>query len=117
MAEVVLQIGDRRHSVACRDGEEPQVRQLGSLLDERWAAANRAAGGLSGERAMLFVALMLADALQEAENRPPEPGAASPAMLATIADRLESLATALEQVAPETSSGDPVPLEPSPASA
>ena len=97
MAEVVLQIGDRRHSVACRDGEEAQVRQLGSLLDERWAAANRAAGGLSGERAMLFVALMLADALQESESRPPEPGAASPAMLATIADRLESLAAALEQ--------------------
>ena len=42
---------------------------------------------------------MLADALQEAENRPPEPGAASPAMLAVIADRLESLAGALEQAA------------------
>ena len=53
---------------------------------------------------MLFVALMLADALQESENRPPEPGAASPAMLAVIADRLESLAAALE----------PNPLEPNP---
>ena len=97
MAEVVLQIGERRHSVACRDGEEPSVRRLGARLEERWASANRAAGGLGGERAMLFLALMLADALDEAENRPPEPGAASPAMLATIADRLESLAAALEQ--------------------
>lgn len=100
MAEVVLQIGDRRHSVTCRDGEEAQARHLGSLLDQRWAAANRAAGGLSGERAMLFVALMLADALEESENRPPEPGAASPAMLEKIADRLEDLAAALEQSPP-----------------
>ncbi|WP_174296548.1 cell division protein ZapA [Sphingomonas bacterium] len=100
MAEVVLQIGDRRHSVTCRDGEEAQVRHLGGLLDQRWAAANRAAGSLSGERAMLFVALMLADALEEAENRPPEPGAASPAMLEKLADRLEGLASALEQSPP-----------------
>lgn len=97
MAEVSLPIGERRFSVACRDGEEASVHRLGALLDQRWAAANRAAGGLGGERAMLFVALMLADALEEAENRPPEPGAASPVMLATIADRLESLAIALEQ--------------------
>ena len=97
MAEVVLKIGERRHSVACRDGEEASVRRLGARLEERWAGANRAAGGLGGERAMLFLALMLADALDEAENRPPEPGAASPAMLEKIADRLELLAAALEQ--------------------
>ena len=101
MAEVHLQIGERRHLVACRDGEEASVERLGARLNERWAAANRAAGGLGGERAMLFVALMLADALEESENRPPEPGAASPAMLATIADRLESLAAALEQSPPK----------------
>ena len=97
MAEVTLVIGERRHTVACRDGEEASVRQLGTALDERWSAANRAAGGLGGERAMLFLALMLADALHESQNRPPEPGAASPAILETIADRLESLAAALEQ--------------------
>ena len=107
MAEVTLSIGGRSHVVGCRDGEEDRVRSLGAMIDERWAPAQRAAGGLNTERAMLFVALMLADALQEAENRPPEPGAASPAMLATIADRLESLAAALEDV----------PLEPGPASA
>jgi cell division protein ZapA len=97
MAEVTLRIGDRYHLVACRDGEEDQVRMLGDLVAERWPAANRAASGMGGERAMLFVALMLADALHEAERRPPTPGSASPATLATLADRLESLASALEQ--------------------
>ena len=100
MAEVMLQVGDRRHTVAVRDGGEDAMQDLGARLDERWAVANRASGGLGGERAMLFVALMLADALGEAERRPPEPGAASPAMLDALADRLERLATTLEQAGP-----------------
>ena len=100
MADVTLTIGGRPHVVACRDGEEHRVRHLGGLLDTRWAAANRAAGGLNAERAMLFVALMLADDLDEAATRPPAGAAVSEAALARIADRLESLASTLEQSAP-----------------
>ena len=97
MAEVTITIGGRGHTVACRDGEEDRLRQLGAMLDERWAVAARASGGLGGERAMLFVALMLADDLDEAETRPPEGSPASEAMLVRVAERLESLADALEQ--------------------
>jgi cell division protein ZapA len=97
MAEVQLPIGGRNHAVACRDGEEGRVRLLGQLIDQRWPAALRAAGGVSTERAMFFVALMLADDLEEAQTRPPEGSAMSEAALARIADRLESLADALEQ--------------------
>ena len=100
MAEVQLSIGGRNHPVACRDGEEARVEELGRLLQERWPAALRAAGGVSNERAMFFVALMLADALDEAQTRPPEGSAMSEAALARIADRLESLADALEQSPP-----------------
>ena len=96
MAEVTLTIGDRRHHVTCRDGEEAQLRRLGDMLDQRWAAANRAAGGLNAERTMLLVALMLADALDTAQNLPPGEGGASEAYLARIAETLESLADALE---------------------
>lgn len=97
MAEVTLQIGGRPHTVSCRDGEESRVKLLGRMLADRWPAANRAAGSMDGERAMLFVALMLADDLDEAIQRPPQGAAVSEAALARIADRLESLADALEQ--------------------
>ena len=100
MAQVMLDIGGRPHAVACRDGEESRVRLLGTMVAERWATADRAAGGLSAERAMLFVALMLADDLDEIEQRPPEGAAASETALARIADRLERLAEALEHSPP-----------------
>ena len=97
MAQVTLQIGGRPIPVACRDGEEGRVQLLGRMLEQRWASASRAAGGLGTERAMFFLALMLADDLDEAERRPPEGAAVSEAALARIADRLETMANALEQ--------------------
>lgn len=96
MAEVTIMIGDRPHTVYCQDGGEARVRMLGQMLDQRWPAALRASGGHNGERALLFVALMLADALEEAERRPPAGAAVSEAALARIAERLEALADALE---------------------
>lgn len=98
MADVTLTIGGGRHVVACRDGEEDQLLTIGALLDSRWPAAKRAAGGLGGERAMLFVALMLADDLHDAQNRPPEtaPASVSDDELEKLADRLEALAASLE---------------------
>lgn len=95
MAEVTLTIGDRRHNVACPDGQEEQVRRLGTMLDSRWPGALRASGGANGERTMLFVALMLADALDEAVQRPA--GAQEAMLLAQIAERLEALAASLEE--------------------
>jgi cell division protein ZapA len=97
MAEVTLTIGDRRHNVTCRDGEEAQLRRLGDMLDQRWTSANRASGGLNAERTMLLVALMLADSLDVAENRPAGDGGPSPAFLARVAERLEGIADALEK--------------------
>ncbi len=100
MAQVNVSIGGRAHPVACRDGEEARVDLLGRLLDQRWPAALRAAGGVSDERAMFFLALMLADDLDEAEHRPPAGAAVSETAVIRIAERLERLADALEQTAP-----------------
>ncbi|KQS04586.1 hypothetical protein ASG11_10255 [Sphingomonas sp. Leaf357] len=98
MADVTLTIGGHRHIVACRDGEEDQLFRIGALLDARWPAATRASGGVGGERAMLFVALMLADALNDAQNRPVDRSPEVPGveMLESLADRLEALAASLE---------------------
>ena len=100
MAEVFLTIGGRQHSVLCRDGEEAQVERLGRMIEERWAEADRAAGGLSSERAMMFVALMLADDLDEMRRNPPGSAATAPAVPPGLADRLERIAAALEQSLP-----------------
>src|SRR3546814_11247709 len=92
MAEVTLTIGDRAHVVACRDGEEAQFRHLGTLLDERWEVASRASGNMGNERTMLFVALMLADALDEARRQPPGDSGVDDASLDRVAEKLEALA-------------------------
>ena len=70
MAEVRLTIGGRSHVVACRDGGEADLEALGRRLDAHSAIAARAAGGQGGERTMLYIALMLADELAEAQASP-----------------------------------------------
>ena len=97
MAEVQLSIGGRTQAVGCRPGEEARVRALGAAIDRHWPAALKAAGGINAERAMFFVALMLADELDEAINRPPAEGTMSEPALAALAARLERLADTLEQ--------------------
>lgn len=100
MAEIMLKIGDRQHKVACKDGTEDHLRRIAAMIDSRWTTATRASGGLSDERSMLFVALMLADALDEAEQRPsaaPAGAVVEPVVpdLDRLADRLEAIAAAL----------------------
>lgn len=95
MAEVSISVAGRAYTVACRDGEEPHLRRLESLLARHAETAQRASGGLNGERTLLFLALILADELDEAERNPPS--GVSPVLLDNIADRLEAVAAALEE--------------------
>lgn len=95
MGQVTLRIAGREHVVACRDGEEPHLQRLGALLDSHADTAVRASGGTSGERTFLFLALILADMLDEARRNPPQ--GISPHLLELVADRLEGVAAALEE--------------------
>lgn len=94
MAEVTLRIGDRDHRIGCADGQEAHLMWLGKIVAGRWDAAQRASGGHNGERTMLLVALMLADALNDAEARAPS---GEHPLLLELAERLEALASALEK--------------------
>ena len=101
MAEVTLSIGGRPHRVACRDGEESRLRMLGQMLDERWARRRTRRRRANAERAMLFVALMLADDLDEMRTPPAAGRRASARTHSTrIAERLESLARPLSKPHP-----------------
>ncbi|WP_308223064.1 MULTISPECIES: cell division protein ZapA [unclassified Sphingomonas] len=71
MGQVTLTIAGRNHVIACRDGEELHLERLGALLERHTDTAIRASGGMSSERTLLFLALILADQVDEAERNPP----------------------------------------------
>lgn len=95
MADVTINVGGRDYAIPCRDGEEGHFRRLESLLVRHAATAQKASGGLSHDRTLVYLALILADLLDESE-RNPAAGGVSPALLDTIAERLEAVAAALE---------------------
>ena len=103
MAEIDVFIAGRTYRVACRDGEEDSLRKAASLVDSKSREALQGLGTLSEARQLLFASLLLADQMID-DGRTPEPTLPDPALAERaerIADRLESLAEALErEVAP-----------------
>jgi cell division protein ZapA len=99
MAEVDLTIAGRPYRVACRTGEEDNLRAAAALVDAKSREALAGLGTMSEARQLLFASLLLAD--QIVDNRPPEavPAAPDPKLAqsaAALAGRLEALADALE---------------------
>jgi cell division protein ZapA len=112
MAKMVdLTIAGRTYQVACREGEEENLRAAARLVDGKSREALAGLGTLSEARQFLFASLLLADQL--VENKPdavassvasePQPQRTDPALTLraeALADRLESLAITLENGAP-----------------
>ena len=108
MAQMVdLTIAGRTYQVACREGEEDNLRAAARLVDGKSREALAGLGTLSEARQFLFASLLLADQLvdkpegaaQVASAAPPPPARPDPALVLraeSLADRLESLAMALE---------------------
>src|SRR5262249_49488259 len=105
---VDLTIAGRTYQVACREGEEDNLRAAARLVDSKSREALAGLGTLSEARQFLFASLLLADqmidnpdAAHSAAPIDPAPMQASPdpaliLMAESLADRLESLALALE---------------------
>jgi cell division protein ZapA len=104
MASLVdITIAGRTYQVACREGEEDQLRAAGRLVDGKSREALAGLGTLSEARQFLFASLLLADQLIEKPgSAPAAPVAASgpdPRLVSraeALAERLESIAEALE---------------------
>ena len=106
MARMVdLTIAGRTYQVACREGEEDNLRAAARLVDGKSREALAGLGTLSEARQFLFASLLLADQLIDdkpetaAEPPPAVPAKPDPAVILraeSLADRLESLAMALE---------------------
>jgi cell division protein ZapA len=99
MASVEIEIGGRRYTVACRDGEEAQLKSVASIVDKRARDAASALGSLPEAQLLLFTALMLADDVSEMRNGGSGPPAEDPALanaLERLAERVEALAERVE---------------------
>ena len=100
MATIDVEIASRRYALSCRDGEEPHLRAAAALVDAKAREAARALGPMTEARQLLFASLLLADALQDAENgNAPAPLQPDPEMgdaLERLAERMERLAERLE---------------------
>lgn len=98
MAEVTIEVGGRRYDVACRDGEEEQLRDLARLVDEKATQARSAVGGMNESRQLLVAALLLADELNDLRlgQLPPDTDIALAGVVEQLAARVETLAEHLE---------------------
>jgi cell division protein ZapA len=97
VAEVDIAIAGRSYRIACRDGEEENLRKAASIVDAKSREALAGLGTLSEARQFLFASLLLADQLIDDRGEPANVGEAEAAERAErIAERLESLAARLE---------------------
>lgn len=101
MAQVDLIIAGRSYQIACREGEEENLKAAARLVDAKSREALSGLGTLSESRQLLFASLLLADQLVEGRTET-APAPADPIIgerVAVIADRLEALANSLENEA------------------
>ncbi|MBV8650440.1 MAG: cell division protein ZapA [Alphaproteobacteria bacterium] len=116
MSQVMLTINGRSYPVACDDGQEDRIRQLGQYIDNKVTEFARKWGQIGDARLILMAGLVITDELAEmtetarkqrrngASAPPATPAqdrdAATEAVLAagieSLADRIEAVAARLE---------------------
>ncbi|MBM3643547.1 MAG: cell division protein ZapA [Alphaproteobacteria bacterium] len=94
MPQVSVRIANRTYELACGEGEESRVQELGAYVDEKVEILRRQLPGLPEIKLMVFAALMLADEVREARTAAQQ--AAAEGRNAT--DSAETLAQTLEEL-------------------
>jgi cell division protein ZapA len=69
MALVNVLVNDRAYTVACDEGEEDHVRDLGQFLDKRVRELSGSVGQVGDARLLLMAALVVSDELTEARAK------------------------------------------------
>jgi cell division protein ZapA len=106
VAEIDLSIAGRPYRIACRDGEEDNLRAAAALVDGKSREALAGLGTLSETRQLLFASLLLADQLIDKPGRAENAESAAQTdplleqRVGRLAERLESLAQSLEEQGP-----------------
>jgi cell division protein ZapA len=102
-ALIDIMIAGRTYQVACREGEEENLRSAARLVDAKSREAITGLGTLSEARQFLFASLLLADQLVDRKpgdtSTAPAPAAAPSAPDPALVERAEALAMRLESLA------------------
>jgi cell division protein ZapA len=108
MAQIMLNINGRSYPVACDDGQEDRIRQLGQYIDGKVTEFAQKWGQVGDARLILMASLVITDELAEAtasaRTRPSGIRASvaqdhDAATEAVLAAGIESLAARIEAVA------------------
>ena len=100
MAQVEVSINGRNYEIACDDGQEPHLAQLGEYVDRRVKELVTAVGQVGDSRLLVMASLLIADELAEtyAELKkaptPEEASAAASASTGEIEDRIAEIVDA-----------------------
>lgn len=110
MAEVTLSVGGRAYKLACRDGEEDDLRAAAGLLEARVTSLMEAHGAVAEPRLLLMAALLVSGELLERKSSDARLSPSVPACMSALetpadmaafealAARAEALARQLEDV-------------------
>ena len=107
MASLIdINIAGRSYQVACREGEEENLRAAARLVDGKSREALAGLGTLSEARQFLFASLLLADQMIEGkpDAAPPPPPLEPAGPDPVLVERAEALANRLEMLAAELES-------------
>jgi cell division protein ZapA len=69
MAEVTVTIAGRNYRMACDDGQEPHLTELGDLVDQKIADMRASFGEIGDMRLTVMAAIVIADELAETCSR------------------------------------------------
>lgn len=119
MPTVSLTINGRNYSIACDDGQERRVMELGHFVDKRLREIARGAGAVSEQHLMVLTSILMADELfelrEQAETAEQAPASFPQAaandeqnaereahmadMISTLAKKIEAVSTQLATAA------------------
>ncbi len=68
MGEINISVNGKNYGIACDDGQEERVRELGRYVDERVKSLGSAGGATSENQNLVLTAIILADEIADLRN-------------------------------------------------
>ncbi len=105
MAQVSVEINNRKYNISCDDGQEAHLSRLGNYVDKRVKELVAAVGHVGDAQLLVMVSLLIADELSDAYSelevaKSADDGAAAMMMAEDdLSEKIENLAERIEGIA------------------